>query len=425
MYKAIVTELQSVRPHPNADRLKLATVWGNQIVVGLDAKDGDLGLYFLTDGQLSEEFCKENDLIRRKDENGKKVGGMFDKNRRVRTQKFRGEVSDGFWCPMSYLSYIKNLPNFQNAEELDSIGKHELCCKYVSKKTKQGTPNQKGKKSWESPMFKQHFDTAQLGYKIDDIPDGSHIIITEKLHGTSQRFGYVQLERKRNIFQMLLGLQPKKDWVYMNGTRRVTLNPDKLKSGFHSGEMRQDVVQPFYENLHKGETIYFEVVGYEPSGTPIMGACANKKLKGHVDKEDVNKFIERYGETTTFSYGCEIGECDIYVYRITMTNEDGHSIDYSWEDVKRRCGELNVKHVPQYDIIANYDSVEYREYLLRHCDLLSNGASTIDSTHIREGVAVRVEGGLYPQIFKHKSFEFKVLEGIIKDSGVLDLEEAS
>jgi hypothetical protein len=48
----------------------------------------------------------------------------------------------------------------------------------------------------------------------------------------------------------------------------------------------------------------------------------------------------------------------------------------------------------------------------------------LDSRHIKEGVCVRIEGGLYNQTFKFKSFEFKVLEGIIKDSGVIDAEEA-
>ena len=44
--------------------------------------------------------------------------------------------------------------------------------------------------------------------------------------------------------------------------------------------------------------------------------------------------------------------------------------------------------------------------------------------HIKEGVCVRIEGGLVNKTFKFKSFEFKVLEGIVKDSGVIDTEEA-
>jgi hypothetical protein len=49
----------------------------------------------------------------------------------------------------------------------------------------------------------------------------------------------------------------------------------------------------------------------------------------------------------------------------------------------------------------------------------------LDDSHIKEGVCVRIDQfGLKPKVFKHKSFNFKVLEGIAKDSGVVDAEEA-
>ena len=48
-----------------------------------------------------------------------------------------------------------------------------------------------------------------------------------------------------------------------------------------------------------------------------------------------------------------------------------------------------------------------------------------DKTHIKEGDCVRLESGLVPRIYKHKSFEFKVLEGLAKDSGVVDMEESN
>jgi hypothetical protein len=55
---------------------------------------------------------------------------------------------------------------------------------------------------------------------------------------------------------------------------------------------------------------------------------------------------------------------------------------------------------------------------------MGSGPSMLDQNHIKEGVCVRIEGGLHNKTFKFKSFEFKVLEGIIKDSGVIDAEEA-
>ena len=48
MYNAYVTKLKNVRPHSNADRMLLADCFGNTICVGLNAKNGDIGVYFPT-----------------------------------------------------------------------------------------------------------------------------------------------------------------------------------------------------------------------------------------------------------------------------------------------------------------------------------------------------------------------------------------
>jgi hypothetical protein len=55
---------------------------------------------------------------------------------------------------------------------------------------------------------------------------------------------------------------------------------------------------------------------------------------------------------------------------------------------------------------------------------MGSGASVLDQTHIKEGVCVRIEGGIVNKTFKFKSFEFKVFEGHIKDAGIVDEEEA-
>ena len=61
-YKAYVTELKNVRKHPNADRLLLGDCFGNTVCVNLDYVEGQLGVYFPTDGQLSVEFADANNL---------------------------------------------------------------------------------------------------------------------------------------------------------------------------------------------------------------------------------------------------------------------------------------------------------------------------------------------------------------------------
>jgi hypothetical protein len=92
-YSATVVRITNLRPHSNADRLICTNIFGNNIIVGKETQIGDLGLYFPLESQIGLEFAQANDLLRRKDENGKPAGGMFDENRRVRAQTFRGEKS--------------------------------------------------------------------------------------------------------------------------------------------------------------------------------------------------------------------------------------------------------------------------------------------------------------------------------------------
>ena len=163
----------------------------------------------------------------------------------------------------------------------------------------------------------------------------------------------------------------------------------------------------FNNNLKKGETVYFEIVGFNPeNGKPIMASGSNKKLPKEI--------INRYGETMTFSYGCKPKECDLYVYRMTIANEDGVTVDYPWDALVKRCKELNVKTVPYIGRIFNqYDDLYSN--LSDNLKSLSEGPSFLDDSHIREGICVRIEGSLTPQIFKYKSFTFKMLEDLIKE----------
>ena len=101
-YCGYVVKVEQLRKHTNADRLQIATFFGNDTIVGLDVQIGDMGVYFPVDGQLSERFCQVNDLVRRKDpETGKNIGGYMEPDKRnIKAIKLRGEKSDGLYMPL-------------------------------------------------------------------------------------------------------------------------------------------------------------------------------------------------------------------------------------------------------------------------------------------------------------------------------------
>ena len=203
-----------------------------------------------------------------------------------------------------------------------------------------------------------------------------------------------------------------------------------------------------------------------------MASVKNSKIS---DKA----FTKQYGEETVFSYGCDPnGEweekhycaapdcldfdatipprCQVYVYRMTMTNEDGDVIEYSPEQMRMRCDQMGVKYVPVFEKFmipatketkkkinftdaCAYDdedpgcevdatlieAIDPGEYVLRKVEKYFDGPDPIGKTHIREGVVARIVNRPTIAVYKHKNFSFKVLEGIAKDvADAPDMEEA-
>lgn len=426
MYNAIVCKIHT-RPHPNADNLVLGDAHGYQVVVGKDTQDGDLGIFFGSDGQLSEEFCAAHDLIGYTDpDTGEKKGGFFGKNRRVRAQSFRGEKSDGFWCPISYLDFAANQAEsiVWNVKEGDVFNEFlgiPICNKYFTPATLKAQGNNNNKQQKLNKYFAKHVETEQLRH-VENFPQDSIIYITEKLHGTSGRFGYVINEKpnKRKIRHRLFGIKPgvSKSYEHMLGTRNVILaDPEAVNGYYGSEQFRFNSTEGLRGLLHKGEIIYYELVGYTTTGQTIMNSHDVNKMKDKAVKK-------QYGDTMTYTYGTNPEECALYVYRITKVDEDGETVEYSWPQVKKRCRELNLKYVPELETHLFQGEIGKMREIAEN---LTVGSSTLDDKHVREGIVFRVEdptGNI--DFYKFKGFVFSVLEGIKKESDdYVDIEEIS
>ncbi len=266
------------------------------------------------------------------------------------------------------------------------------------------------------PFFKEHVDTKQLAYYLNEFRPGDICTITLKLHGTSGRTANTirETKAKRTFVQKILRKKPGtvKNWGVVSGSRRVILRYENSEDGEENFRKRwHNIIAP---RLQKGEEIFYEIVGWESQNKLIMPEGKNKKIG---DPE----FIKQYGETTQFTYGCEPGECDVYVYRMTRTDEDGYAIEYPDWLVRIRCEQMGLKCVPKLDEFIYTTS----EDLLQRVDQYIDGADPIGKTHIREGVVVRIQNRESFKALKAKNFNFKVLEDLIKDgSNVPDMEEA-
>ena len=443
MYNVYVTRVKNIRPAENADRLNLCEVFGNTTVVDKSVNETDLYIYFPVDGQISKEFGEKNNLFRKKDSSGNDIGGFIDPvKRNIKAIRLRGNKSDGLILPISSLSYFGDISKLEDGDIVSIFNGKKIACKYIPNRNniqKQNEINKtkKKKKAPISPLFLEHVDTEQLAYNLSAFKPNDEIEITLKMHGTSQRTGYLPVFKKykKSIIDRIIGRngKPVYEYDYVSGTRRTVL--ENFKGGFYgNNSFRQIHHDKFVGKLMKGETVYYEVVGFTDTGAPIMGNGNNSKLG--------KDFIKQYGKETVFSYGCGKDiicneekttslQSDIYVYRMTITNEDGFVVEYTPDFMRYRCEQIGVKCVPVF-ARAILPDTEYFDkehtvgnYVKEMAEQYYDGADPIGETHIREGVVVRILNRPKFTAYKHKNFSFKVLEGIIKDSSEIpDMEEA-
>lgn len=476
-YTAFITRIKNLRHHPNADRLQIGECFGNTVIVSLEYEDNQLGVYFPSDGQVSVKFAEANNLLRKKDDAGNNIGGYMDPDKRnITAIRLRGEKSDGLFLSLKSLESFGDILELREGDRIDNFNGHEICCKYVPRKNvrhghaSEGNRTRK-KKVPISPLFTEHADTEQLAYNLGAFKPGDEIEITLKMHGTSQRTAHLpvfvgyndspwcelrnawnkmwhDLFKVKAPFEEEHDGEPVYDWGYVSGTRRTVL--ENYEGGYYGSNEFREAHSKFFEGkLWKGEEVYYEVVGFTHTGAPIMASCDNKKLN---DKE----FVKQYGKETVFSYGCvpttgysayntPANESaiisDIYVYRMTMTNEDGDVVEYTPDFMRYRCEQMGVKTVPvmwkgvipsyavakNYNEDGSYDIIECTsgEWIKNKAEEFYDGPDPIGKTHVREGVVARILNRPKFCAYKHKNWFFKALEGIVKvEAEAPDMEEA-
>ena len=441
MYNGYVTRVKNIRPAENADRLNLCDVFGNTVVVDKNVNENDLYIYFPCDGQLSLNFCLNNNLLRKLPDGTPGPGYMDPDKRNIVAIKLRGNKSDGLVLPLTCLDYCFEdgaTAHLKIGDTIDVVNGHDICTKYIPRNSKRvGRPtdgNRTRKKRVPlAPLFVEHADTEQLAYNLGAFRSGDEVEITLKMHGTSQRTGFLPVFSgfRRTIWDKLFRRDGEPIYTYdiVTGTRRTVINGED--GGYYgSNAFRMPHSELFRGKLWKGETVYYEVVGFTDTGVPIMAECGNKKLN---DKE----FVKQYGQTTVFSYGCErtgkrgfgiteekVPQSDIYVYRMTMTNEDGNVVEYTPDFMRYRCEQMGVKTVPVFwkGIIpenpasAADPTIEPGEWIKNVAERFYDGPDPIGKTHIREGVVVRIVNKPKFCAYKHKNFAFKCISGIIAES---------
>jgi hypothetical protein len=440
-YTAQVIKLPAKVPVKGLDNLVSVTHQGNECLIGKDANEDELYLFFPAECKLSDDFLKFNNLYRHSNLNAN-VGqaGFFEDNQRVKSIKFKGVISTGFIIPMqSAIDAVeKALGKYVNEHELkvgdefNVIDGLQLCEKYIIKEKKEGMKNPRTKildSIVESKFVPEHFDTSHLLKNTHKIELDDYIAVTYKLHGCSARYFRTNVIRKHSWLEKLAkwcgAVIQDTEYEYISGSRRTikSVGFETLPGKNHyylEGDLWSKIGKDMFDGkLNKGEAVYCEIIGQTYGGSPIQGG---------------------------YTYG--LSGPKVYIYRITNINPDGIEVDLSYHQMKARALQLGIEVCPEFfygklwefihkhgktkpvinvEGIANLkaytlDEVPQMLNEIFYNDLLEK-PSILDSSVVEEGFCVRKDGYPKCEVWKIKSKKFLLHEGHQVDLQTANLEE--
>jgi RNA ligase (TIGR02306 family) len=249
-FKVEIVKINGVMPHPNADRLDIVQVNDWQCVTAKgNFKVGDLAVYFPIDSLLPANV---ESAIFGPDAKVKLT------NSRVRTIKLRGAISQGIAVrPETF--YSSHGPWYLGQDVTNELG----ITKYEPEVKGPSTTLGKSSRNQSNPNFHKYGGIENAKNYPDLFQEGEEVVVTEKIHGTNFRAGYVPFyadtlfKRVKQFF----GLTPKYEFVY--GSNNVQLQSKLLYKGYYNTNVYAETVFNYglQDLLEEGEVIYGEVYG--------------------------------------------------------------------------------------------------------------------------------------------------------------------
>ncbi len=419
-YLAKVIKVTGLRKHANADRLQVLTIDFQNVITGMDTKEGDICVFFPLESEINKEFLSFTNSFRHKELNDdKEVAGFFEDNARVRAMKLRGEKSMGYIVPASTVElFTAKDVACHVGKEFDTVGDVLMVKKYALPVKEQRL--REGKKPRISRLVENqvrlHTDTDNLRKSAHMISPDDYITVSYKVHGTSFWVANVMVKKKLTLAQKLMNLVGvpivKTEYDFVYGSRKVVKNEYETQDtqDFYEGDLWGDIKEELKDKIPHGFTLYGEAVGYTKGGAEIQ--------KG-------------------YDYGCKQGEKKLVIYRITSTNVMGQVHDLSSKQVQEFCDQMGLQFVHVFysgkaknwapsGMIPDYSYSEHwnenfvklleSEYNEKDCFMCVNKVP-------EEGVVVRKEKLFGFEAYKLKSFAFLEYETKLLDEGQTNLED--
>jgi RNA ligase (TIGR02306 family) len=298
-----VTTIEALKPHPNADRLELAQVLGWQLVVPRGQYQvGQKLVYFPIDTILPLELSEKIGVTK------------YLSKQRIRCAKLRGEPSFGLVIPPD-----EDWPLGENVAEFYGARKYEPPVRVTA-----------GDAEKDHPLFVAYTEIENMRNFPALFESGESVILSEKVHGTQCRVGWIEGELMAGSKQV----------------RRKRPEEDRFAGNIYWFPLSLEPVRTLLETLGR-------------------------------DHRQVILFGEVYGsKIQSFHYGLH-GRVGFRVFDLLL---DGHYLD--WPDFLEICAQHGVETVPVLATLP-FDLNEIKRFSEGKTQLMQQDA------HIREGVVVR------------------------------------
>ncbi len=307
--RVIVVAVEHVEKHPNADRLDIVRFAGWHIVTQHgNFSSGDRAVYLPIDSVLPPEL--ELELF----PPDSKI--KLTKSR-IKTIKIRGAISQGMLLPANDPSIVSRCGQVFLGDDLtDKLG----VTKYEP--PVEQTPLRMGvaKARKKHPYFPEYAKIPHLKNYPDLFQEGEQVVVTEKIHGTNFRAGWVPVNldtvwKKLKYFALsLVGRATR--WEFVFGSHHVNIADKGYEGAFYPKNVYEEAVEN-YGLRHKipmGFVIYGEIYGS--------------------------------GIQSGYEYGLEPEEHRLAIFDVLVTNDRGDQSYLDWAGVKHLGETLQLPLVP-------------------------------------------------------------------------------
>ena len=406
-YAAFIYEVTQTHPLDGLDNLVGVNVGGYQALVPKTTKPGDRFVAVVAGTQISASYTMLLNLHMDSSLNAdKNQTGYLENNRRVKAIRLRGNASNALLLDINL--FPVDLSGERVGTEFDHIDGVEFSRKFVvpTKGNTNNGPAVKVHKSGVTPeQFPEHYDTPQW-HRVSQDFAGKDVTVTQKLHGSSLRAGWVEIDRLAKWYERLLikaGVPVSlKEWKFVVGSRRV-IKTEGDGNHRYSTDIWSEYAQThnLAEALPKGVMVYGELIGWLPDGTPIQRG---------------------------YTYNLPKGQAALYIYRVVV-----NGYDLSDAAMREFAAQKGLKVVP---LLASFSRDEggflLGEFLETLTDttlsdedewaFIERSVPLSPDSPCDEGVVIRVEG-ITPKAAKFKFPRFYEFESVQADAGAADIEE--